>query len=230
MNNLTSLDKTVFPKIYIYIHICCINNWKSVFDKLLYIIKDSGLYDKTVEIRCGVLSQTIEADIEYIKSGNDKIKIIGYSNNLQLYEVPTINTVFENSRSSEPTLTETKEPTYVLYLHTKGVKNPENVYINDWVNYLSHFNIKKHEDCINKLNEGYDAVGVNLQYLPKTHFSGNFWWSRFDHIKSLQNCGYTYYVEPEMWICQRIDGKYFSLFNSNKNHYNDRWEEHNYIK
>ena len=229
-NFVTKMDNQLPPKIYIYIHICCINNWKSVLDKLLSMIKESGLYDKTEEIRCGVLSQNIETDIEYIKRCNDKIKIIGYSSNLALYEMPTINNIFENSFSSESTLNNNKEPIYVLYLHTKGVKNPGHVYINDWVNYLCYFNINKHEDCINKLNEGYDAVGVNLQYLPKTHFSGNFWWSKFEYINTLQKCESVKYnyLNTEMWICQRIDGKYFSLFNSNKNHYADRWEEHNY--
>jgi hypothetical protein len=217
-------ENLVTPTIYIYIHICCINNWKSVFDKLLYMIKESGLYDKTTEVRCGVLSQNIdiETDIKYITRNDDKIKIIGFSSNIRLYEVPTINTLYYNLNPNNA------PPTYVLYLHTKSVTKPENIYMNDWVNYLCHFNIKKHEDCINKLNEGYDAVGVNLQHEPKLHFSGNFWWSRGEHINTLQSCGYHDYHAPEMWICQRQDGRYFSLFNSNENHYRERWEEYNY--
>jgi len=93
---------------------------------------------------------------------------------------------------------------------------------------LSYFNIKKHDDCISKLNEGCDVVGVNLQHLPRTHFSGNFWWSNIEYINTLKKCEYTYYTEPEMWICQRSDGNYFSLFNSNINYYHERWEEHKY--
>lgn len=38
--------------IYIYFHICCINNWKDVFNNLFNKIKDSGLYDIIKEIRC----------------------------------------------------------------------------------------------------------------------------------------------------------------------------------
>ena len=39
-------------KVYIYMHICCIANWKQVVDGLFDDIKQSGLYEKVIEIRC----------------------------------------------------------------------------------------------------------------------------------------------------------------------------------
>ena len=41
--------------ILIYLHICCINNWKSVVDDIILNIKKYNLYDKVKEIRAVVL-------------------------------------------------------------------------------------------------------------------------------------------------------------------------------
>ena len=207
--------------IFIYIHVCCINNWKEVFNGLLFDIRKSGLYVKTREIRCYVLSENIDQDLLYLK--DDKIKIIGYSSNLKLYEVVSINTLYKDS------LNET-ENAYVLYLHTKGVtKDYNNLNVKDWVELLCYFNIYKHEECLNKLVEGYDAVSVNLYREPWIHFAGNFWWSSFNHIKKLQMCTYSDYFNPEKWICDINNSKYCGLFNSNCAHYTDRYLKDNYI-
>jgi len=42
-------------KNIIYIHICCINNYRQVVNQLFYDIKQSGLYDIVQEIRCCIL-------------------------------------------------------------------------------------------------------------------------------------------------------------------------------
>jgi len=128
LNIMNSFVDNLTPTIYIYIHICCINNWKEVFNNLLCTIKESGLYNKTKEIRCCVLSQNINDDIAYITQYN-KIKIIKFSSDLQLHEVMTINTLYKDSIDELNTLL----PTYVLYLHTKGVKKYRNICVSDWV-------------------------------------------------------------------------------------------------
>ena len=61
------------PKIYVYIHVCCINNWQDVFRNMLHQIHESGLYDKINEIRTVVIG-----DIEEFKRlfSDPKIKVI----------------------------------------------------------------------------------------------------------------------------------------------------------
>ena len=208
--------------IYIYIHVCCINNWKDVFSLLYLSIKNSGLYTIVKGIKCNILS-TNEADILFFNQLNDsKLEILGVNNNLNLYETPTINLLYEHAL---------KEDFYVLYIHTKGVKhNNTNLNVSDWVNYLIYFNIDKYDTCIQNLAE-YDAVGVNLNlgdtHTPM-HYSGNFWWSTSDYIKKLQKCVYTRYISPEVWLTEKRIGKYVSLWNSHINHYNERYEKHKY--
>jgi hypothetical protein len=207
--------------IYIYIHVCCINNWKEIFNKLYSNIKNSGLHNIIKSIKCSILSKDND-DILFFNDLNDsKIEILGISNNLDLYETPTINLLHDHSLN---------EDFYVLYIHTKGVKhNNQNINVTDWVNYLTYFNIQKYETCIKSLLD-YDTVGVNLQGgNDPTHYSGNFWWSKSSYIKKLEKCRYTQYTSPEFWLTEKNIGNYLSLWNSNINHYCNRYEELNYI-
>lgn len=198
---------------YIYIHVCCINNWKEIFGKLLSDIRASGLYDKVTKIRVNILTPMLDLDV----FKDDKIEILGISNNLRLYESSTLNLLYQHSFT---------EDFKVLYLHTKGVKhNGKNLNVIDWVKYMSYFNIYKHEDCLNML-DNYDAVGVNLFDSPR-HFSGNFWWSSAKHISKLGQCGRDTYNSPEFWVTC-VKGEYKSLWKSGVNHYYKRYEEYNY--
>lgn len=200
---------------YIYIHVCCINNWKEIFGKLLSDIRASGLYDKVTKIRCSLL-YTVEDFTIFI---DPKIEIIYKSTILSLYETPTINILYEDAL---------KENFNVLYLHTKGVKhNGMNPHVTDWVNYMSYFNIYKHELCLEMLKAN-DAVGVNLHITP-AHFSGNFWWSKSEHLRKLSPCIYDKYISPELWVAC-VKGNYKELWNSGVNHYYFPYKEANYLR
>ena len=209
-------------KIYIYIHVCCINNWKSVFNNIYSNIRNSGLYNIITCIKCNILS-TNEQDVLFFKDLNDsKVEILGIHNDLKMNETHTINMLYEHA---------SKEDFYVLYLHTKGVKhNDTNINITDWVNYLIYFNIQRYDDSLFFLLDN-DTVGVNLHmeddYAP-THYSGNFWWSKSEYIRKLEKCVYALYISPEVWLTEKNIGKYLCLWNSNVNHYNTRYEKQIY--
>jgi hypothetical protein len=199
---------------YIYIHVCCINNWKEIFGKLLSDIRTSGLYDKITKIRVNILTDASDLDI----FNDAKIEILGISKNLNAYENSTLNLLYEHSL---------KEEFKVLYLHTKGIKfNGKNLNVTDWVRYMSYFNIDKHSQALDDLDK-YDAVGVNLNTEPVLHFSGNFWWSKSDHIRKLGNCKYENYNSPEFWVTC-VKGDYKELWKSGINHYYGRYEESRY--
>jgi hypothetical protein len=212
-------------KNYIYIHVCCMNNWKEVFNDLIRDIKKSGLYNKIHEIRCNVLTESKD-NLSFFN--DEKIKIIGTSSNLDSFETTTLNLLHYHSFL---------EDFNVLYLHTKGIKHDKTEISNnikDWVKYLSYFNIYKHDICINQLNF-FDAVGVNLVTNPTPggehflHYSGNFWWSHSQYIKKLGTLVYTHYNSPEVWLTETKIGNYLSLWNSNTNHYYTRYTEDAYV-
>ena len=188
----------------IYIHVCCINNYKEVFEYLMFCIKQSGLYDVIDEIRCCILGNY---DSDLFK--DPKIKIHITSDNIRLYEVFTINRIHEDCKT---------EKMNILYLHTKGITKPNNKNVKDWVQYLCYFNIYHFKECIDVLDK-YDTVGVNLQTDYTVHYSGNFWWATSSYINTLQPCEYTCYNSPEFWLTEKNKGKYYCLWNSNVNHY-----------
>jgi len=202
-------------KTIIYIHICCINNYKELVLEHLEKIKESGLYDVVDEIRFCVLGQIDETLIK------DKIKLWAYSNDNSLYEKFTINTIRNDCM---------KEDMNVLYLHTKGVTKPNNKMVKSWVDYLCYFNIGQYKKCL-ELLETNDTVGVNLQdiHWQQLHYSGNFWWSKSQYIKKLGVCPNQHYNDPEFWLTKDRVGKYISLWHSNCPHYSAIYPPENYV-
>lgn len=211
--NYNSLKSKLLAS-YIYIHVCCINNYKDVFTYLINYIKKSGLYDEVKEIRCCILGEYDESIFI-----DKKITIHAVSNDINLYEVFTINRLYEDCK---------KEQFNVLYLHTKGVSKPTNVFVKSWVDYMCYFNINHYKKCIELLEEN-DSVGVNLKDEGVCHYAGNFWWSKSEYINKLDECKYTCYNSPEFWLTEQKIGKYIGLWYTNcpfysEHYYKDQYE------
>ena len=206
-------------KRYIYFHICCINNWKQIVSELFHHIKSSGLYESIHQIRCGVLGL---GDQNHELFQDPKVTILFQHDSLDLWEVVTINTLHTYAKENP------EEEFQVLYLHSKGVRhNSRNPNVNDWVQYLTYFNIYQWSGCISLLDTN-DAVGVNLSAQHPVHYSGNFWWSKSTHIKSLGPCPSTHYNAPEYWVTAHL-GNYITLWQSDINHYDAPYPGHLYI-
>jgi hypothetical protein len=144
----------------------------------------------------------------------ENVVIIEYSDNTNLYEIPTIN-IMHSFCVRNP---ESK----VLYLHTKGVSYhvcPPSVV--DWRNMMLYFLINN--DCI-KLLDDYDIVGCNyLENPSRPHFSGNFWWTRASHVVKLKPIETSVKHDAEWWIFSNNESSpsYYSMHNSNINHYHE---------
>jgi hypothetical protein len=205
----------------IFIHLAVIGRYKERLAQYLNLINKSDLYDNIKNIYISYVGNEkfnfnlIDYDI------NNKIKAIHISSNLQDYELPTQQYIYNFCK---------EHPDYkILYLHTKGITGEINQCIEDWVAYMIHHCINKWNDCIDKLKE-YVTVGVDLRDYPALHYSGNFWWATSKHISSLPepfdfaNIGK--YPNPlnsprhnqEFWICYDKDpAKHIALWESNIN-------------
>lgn len=201
---------------YIYIHVCCINNYKEIFNNIITKIKESGLYDVVGEIRCGILGEYDETIFQ-----DPKIVIRDSSLDLKLYECFTVNLIHEDSK---------QEDFNVLYMHTKGVTHQDSKPVKDWVNYLCYFNIYQYKMCIDFLKEN-DTVGVNLQDRPGElcHYAGNFWWSKSNYIQKLDCCINKSYNSSEYWLTENKQGIYVGLWHSKCPHYNEEYPESLYV-
>ena len=203
-----------------YFHICQIDGWKRSFDMLMSQLKTHGLYEKTTEIRCGIVNNHgILIDDERLHDPKIKIIYIGKSSE---YERPTLLHMHKQSFHDDPS-------TLYYYLHTKGLrhfgtKREKNVI--DWINLMLYWNIERWNLAINALNI-YDTYGCNMK---DNHYSGNFWWAKLSHIKSLPNIIGDGYTDPEIWILKTY-GNPFCIFRSGlegMGHYSKRYPESNY--
>ena len=218
--------------IYVYIHICILNDWLEVLTNLITNIKTSGLYNVVDKIRCfvlGNLDNTPEILID------KKIEIVKTNPNRKLYERFTLNNLYKDCL---------KEDFYVLYIHTKGI-NIDNKFtakpkssrqpVRDWVEYLIHFNMYRYKDML-KLLETNDCAGVQLKERGmkrndgNTHYSGNFWWSKSSHIKTLKPTTSSNYLSPEFWIASKKHNcTYASLYKDRTVGYKNIFPKEKYI-
>ena len=206
--------------VYIYIHICTIGHWDLVLDRLFVSIRSSGLYDIVAGIRCCVLGNEIEAAVSLL-SRDTKVRVVKTNRDVMLYERITLNALYDDA---------SQDDFYALYIHTKGVTRPINYGpVSDWTTYLTYFNVEKFQKALDLL-ETHDVVGVNLQDEPKLHFSGNFWWTKSSHLKTLEREIGSGYTDPEFWICSRVGkASYVSMFNTGVNHYHVPYSPDKYV-
>ena len=113
--------------------------------------------------------------------------------------------------------------------------------VSDWRKLMNYFNIEKWEECVAKLDERYDACGINFlkeenlnqdtftekQRFLCNHFAGNFWWSTAKNIRNLPDpfnidvyCDTTYMMENlqtyryafEIWISKGCKADYSNYY------------------
>jgi len=85
------------------------------------------------------------------------------------------------------------------------------------------------------LRETWIEVARCCRGIMKT--SKGFWWSKSEHIKKLKDPDLfwpstdfkKWRIVPEMWVCQIEDSKYHCAWQSNVNHYSQRYTKDNYI-
>ena len=188
--------------IYCFIHSCNLRN-HDILDDIL---------SQTEKMQFHAIF-VINIGNKINKIYRENVYIIEYSDNISLFEIPTINILHSFC---------VKNPlSKVLYLHTKGVSYqnvPQQVI--DWRNMMLYFLLNN--DCI-KLLEKYDMVGCNYSEKPCPHFSGNFWWSNASYVNKLKPIETTVKHDAEWWIFSdnEFNPSYYSLHNSNVNHYHE---------
>ncbi len=213
-------------KNYVYINVAVMGNVNDVLNQLLDDIKVSGLSEQSI------VRAIVNGDINSLNTQKyDWVEWLRGSDNIYSHEFPTLKTIWEHAQIEEFN---------VLYLHTKGVSR-SNQYVNDWVDLLKYFNIFRWFDRLKEL-ETNDCTGVNyggnpddIKEHPSTwgygkapmHYSGNFWWSKSNHIKNLvdplawtpDNDLSKWRMMCEMWICKLPNAKYHCAYSSGVDHY-----------
>jgi hypothetical protein len=153
-----------------------------------------------------------------------KVLLINYSDNLDLFEKPTINLMHALSTYISPS-------SKILYLHTKGISyEPGSVIYNnvrDWCSLMTYFLVDKHKVCMDLLDL-YPVVGVNCLPRPHLHYSGNFWWSSANHIRNIGPITSDIRHDCEWWILSG-EPRHYELYNSGVDHYVTPFPNTNYV-
>ena len=208
-----------------FIHSCHLKN--KGLKRLEYLIdkiKTTGLIHNLETIYINNIGIPIQENIY-----GDKFKICNYSDNPALYEIPTINKIHQFSKENTNC--------NIVYLHTKGISyDDNNQKENDWIDMMLYFLVERFELCLEKLQEGIQAVGCNyydekMKIRNPKCFAGNFWWAKSQYISKLhsliEKTENVYPTDAEFWLCKNNQSVY-ELHNSKINHYNNEYPEHKY--
>lgn len=195
-----------------FLHSCTLPGvLPTILHNMMDEINDSKLLNKLDYLYIINIGEPLVLD--YNKYGYNicnKIKLINYSPNTQLFELQTINLMKVFSKYHQNA--------NILYLHTKGVSYKyEYSQVDDWRNMMMYFLVEKHNVCI-ELLDTYDTVGCNFMTSPELHYSGNFWWATAEHINKLDKIVSGDRHMAEWWVLSNNPNR-CELFNSNINHY-----------
>jgi GR25 family glycosyltransferase involved in LPS biosynthesis len=211
----------ICKKRYCFIHSCIKKEIGTVIlDNLINRLTSSNLINELDNIF--IINTGVPIEIQHFS--NEKIKIIHFSDDILLAENVTINIIHSFS--------EQNPDCDILYLHTKGIThflNEENYKkVKDWIDLMLHFLVNNHLFCFELLNN-YNCLGCNYNDQEnKHHFSGNFWWSNTNYLKTLKKVSenysemnfYLHRHESEQWLLSNMqEAKHYCLFYSNINHY-----------
>lgn len=221
--------------LYVYIHICTINNWEEVVTNLYNKLCCSGLLDKIDELRVSIVGTEKKRVLEILNT--PKTRIVFFSTDTSLYERPCLEAM---RRDAE------REQFKALYIHSKGIRTKNSQHfacISDWIELMCYFLIGGWKKCVEQLDK-HSAVGINIlranrelsakQMTNKNtsnshHFSGNFWWANSSYILTLPVRVGELYLDPEVWIGSGT-GTLLSLHQSTcRNHYFERYPPEKYI-
>ena len=218
--------------IEVFYHICVKSGADalSIIEDQLNTIQNSELYELLDKVNCCLVGDdqmNFMHLFQKIPRYGDKFKVSKTGFRDGTYERFTLNHMKDNI----------KEDGLYLYLHSKGVTKSTNENIKDWRRCMEFLLIKNAKKCIEKLNEGYDTVGIMKHpWAPHPHYSGNFWWASGIYLKKLfiekQIMGD--YTGPEMFVLSNNPKAYdfYPIHHTNPeyNGYYQRLPESNYAQ
>lgn len=227
-------------KILTYIGVAPLNRHvNEILSEILRRIEDSGLREESDNIKICVNDSGDFNLLDQDLFRNERYELV---RNNHPHEFGALELLWRDSFVHDA---------HLCYVHTKGITMVGDDRVSDWRRYMSHFVLNEWQERVKDL-EDYHCSGVNLQGSPVNilrnplqwkiqsplHYSGNFWWSRSDHVRKLPSPLFwtptterdKWRIMNEMWLCQSPHSRYKCAWSSGVNHYHQRYEEKNYIK
>jgi len=181
--------------VQVFFHVACMHNWKSVFEEEMQHLHRNG-FDR---VNLTLLGS--DEDRNWVDSVsrelNMDVKVIFQEQELTNFERPAMLAIEDFARRYEG---------FVLYLHSKGVSNPNDLIKVKWRRLMLRELIDNWESCMLQL-PNYDVIGVNWREMPPvSHFCGNFWYASTQYLRTLADFR-QYYENPRYQIWDNISSK-----------------------
>jgi len=157
-------------EMIVFFHVANLKYSRWVFREIYRELDKSGLLRDATEVH---LSLVGKSGFRFPEKDNF---ILHHSTDLAYGEFATLEILHQRAQNFPSA--------NYLYIHTKGISKFWNKAIRDWRKYMTFFCVNEYRNAVKILGD-YDACGVDLSPIPKTHFSGNFWWARGEYLKCL---------------------------------------------
>jgi methyltransferase family protein len=181
--------------VEVFFHVACMHNWKFVFEEEIQHLHRNG-FD---HVNLTLLGS--DDDRKWVdavsRELNMDVSVIFQEQELTNFEKPAMLAIEDFAR---------KYDGFVLYLHSKGVSNPDDVTKAKWRRLMLRELIDNWESCMLQL-PNYDAIGVNWREMPPvSHFCGNFWYASTQYLRTLADFRH-YYENPRYQVWDHISSK-----------------------
>jgi hypothetical protein len=183
-------------KLKVFYHVVDLPNWQVVADEQLSKIKNSGLLDIC----------ELNINLHYNENSFTELKQQWAHPNIVWHFNGRDHREMEHSTFilMQQTALNSNEDFYCLYLHMKGVTHMDKPWGKNttaWRRYLEFFNIVNWRACVDKLNQGWDTCGTELQlwywgdpvywgtaeqkrYDNRYYYTGNICWYNSKFLKA----------------------------------------------
>jgi len=213
-------------------HVAMMNDWKRIVNEQTKRLIDSGLLERTGRVLIGVVGGELKAG--HLDRRLAAKATIVCSPDLKRFEFHTLKLLRDYAPGRD---------FKAWYIHTKGVSRPgqgdeapvagrhvqsaSRRVVEEWRDLMEHFIVDRFEHCLREL-DSCDACGINLREKnsKKTHFAGNFWWSKSSHIETLpkvDNLNWKdRFAAEKGWVCR--SGVHRSFFDMPGDLYRQRFD------
>jgi hypothetical protein len=193
-------------KIKVFVHLNDMPGAFELMSEQLTRASESGLLEAADQVvLCTNGNENSFAAAREVMAEFENVSFVHTSDDYSTYEYPTLSHLKQICDESD-------EEFYVCYFHLKGLTKRDNVNVQDWREYMEHWQIDRWQDHVAALDTGSDTAGCNYIENPWPHYSGNFWWGRASYIRKLDPLVDPRMIEwgnPSRYIDAVLDGGNF---------------------
>ena len=163
-------------KIAVFMHVALMDNYKEINEEIWSQMIKSGLLDAIDKLYITIVG---DGDFDMPTKIWNKAKILSRENDIERFEFPCIEAITDFARENKDFI--------IMKCHNSGTShNADSIKYPNWRRLQIHTMINRWKECLSALKSSeINAVGIETQKDPMTHFSGNWWWTTSKYVNEL---------------------------------------------